>query len=89
VPWSWPDVPGGIDLLVCSAGTSSSGGGPLEEPLYDFVRLFNVDLVSPYALCQAAGRHMAERGSGTIVTLRPVRTRDRRRAQRLQNRSGQ
>ena len=63
---------GGIDLLVCSAGTSSSGGGPLEDPLDDFVRLLNVDLVSPYALCQAAGRHMAERGSGAIVTITSV-----------------
>jgi glucose 1-dehydrogenase len=49
---------GGIDLLVCSAGTRSSGGGPLEDPLDDFVRLLNVDLVSSYALCQAAGQHM-------------------------------
>ena len=63
---------GALDILACNAGTSSSGGGPLEDPLDDFVRLLNVDLISPYALLQAAGRHMAERGSGAIVTTTSV-----------------
>ncbi len=63
---------GHLDIVACNAGTSSSGGGPLEDPVEDFVRLLNVDLVSPYALLQAAGRHMAERGRGAIVTTTSV-----------------
>jgi len=63
---------GHIDALACNAGTSSTGGGPLEDPLDDFVRLLNVDLISPFALLQAAGRHMAARGSGAIVVTTSV-----------------
>ena len=63
---------GQIDLLACNAGTSSTGGGPLEDSLDDFVRLLNVDLISPFALMQVAGRYMAERGSGAIVVTTSV-----------------
>jgi glucose 1-dehydrogenase len=63
---------GQVDILVNCAGTSSPQGGALQEPLDDFIHLLNVDLVSPFALCQAAGQHMAGRGSGNIVNISSV-----------------
>lgn len=63
---------GTIDILVNNAGTSSPTGGALQETIDDFVRLLTIDLVSPFALSQAAGRHMAERGQGVIINTTSV-----------------
>jgi glucose 1-dehydrogenase len=63
---------GAIDILVNNAGTSSPTGGALQESLDDFVRLLTIDLISPFALSQAAGRHMVERGRGVIINTTSV-----------------
>jgi glucose 1-dehydrogenase len=61
-----------VDILVNCAGTSSPTGAALDQPLDDFIRLLMVDLVSPFALCQAAGQHMAQRGGGAILNITSV-----------------
>jgi glucose 1-dehydrogenase len=63
---------GSVDILVNSAGTGASVQSSLDTPLEDFVRVLNIDLVSPWALCQAAGKHMTERGKGAIVNITSV-----------------
>ena len=63
---------GHIDILVNNAGTSSTAESALEESLEDFVRVINVDLVSPWALSLAAAKHMGERGKGAIVNVTSV-----------------
>jgi glucose 1-dehydrogenase len=63
---------GTIDILVNNAGTSSPTGGALQESLDDFVRLLTIDLISPFTLSQAAGKHMVERGRGVIINTTSV-----------------
>lgn len=63
---------GQIDILVNNAGTGSDAETSIETPLDDFIRVINIDLVSPFALCQAAAKHMVERGGGVIVNITSV-----------------
>lgn len=63
---------GQIDILVNSAGTGSDVQDSLETPLEDFIRVINIDLISPWALCQAAAKGMAERGQGAIINITSV-----------------
>lgn len=66
------DKMGKIDILVNNAGTGEDSDSSLETPLEDFVRVINIDLISPFALCQAAAKHMVERGGGAIVNITSV-----------------
>ncbi len=63
---------GQIDILVNNAGTGDAVKDPLTVPLDDFIRVINIDLVSPWALSQAAAKHMVERGKGSIVNITSV-----------------
>jgi glucose 1-dehydrogenase len=63
---------GQIDILVNNAGTGASAEQSLETTLDDFIRVINVDMVSPWVLCQAAAKEMVKRGSGTIVNITSV-----------------
>jgi len=63
---------GHVDILVNDAGTGSRVGASLETPLDDFTRVLTIDLISPWALCQAAATHMTERGGGAIVNITSV-----------------
>jgi glucose 1-dehydrogenase len=63
---------GRIDILVNNAGTGSGAESLQELSLDDFTRVLNIDLVSPWALCQAAAVHMLERGGGAIVNITSV-----------------
>ncbi|MDQ3854874.1 MAG: SDR family oxidoreductase [Chloroflexota bacterium] len=63
---------GQIDILVNCAGTGEDASSALEVPLEDFIRVLNIDLVSPFALCQAAAKGMVERGSGAIINVTSV-----------------
>ncbi len=63
---------GTLDVLVNCAGTGAEVEDSLSTPLDDFVRVLNIDLVSPWALVQAAGKHMSERGSGSIINITSV-----------------
>jgi len=62
---------GHVDILVNNAGTGSQIEASLETPLDDFTRVLTIDLISPWALCQAAGTHMTQRG-GAIVNITSV-----------------
>ena len=61
-----------IDILVNNAGAGADVENSIDTPLEDFVRVLNIDLVSPWALCQAAARQMAGRGGGAIVNITSV-----------------
>ncbi len=58
-------------MLVNCAGTGEAAESPLDLPL-DFQRVLNIDLVSPWALAQAAARDMSQSGEGAIVNITSV-----------------
>ena len=63
---------GPLDILVNNAGLGAGQESSLDIPLSDIVEVINVDLVSPFVLCQLAARQMAERGKGAIVNITSV-----------------
>ncbi len=63
---------GRVDILVNNAGTGAPVENSLDTPLDEFIRVINIDMVSPWALCQAAAKHMVERGSGAIINITSV-----------------
>ena len=66
------DKMGAIDILVNDAGTGAQVQSSLETPLDDFVRVLNIDLISPWALMQKAASDMSARGKGAIVNITSV-----------------
>ena len=63
---------GRIDILVNNAGKGADVEASLDTPLDAFIEVINVDLVSPWALAQAAAQGMVERGWGSIVNITSV-----------------
>lgn len=63
---------GRLDILVNNAGAGASVDSSLDTSLDEFIRVLNIDLVSPWALCQAAAKQMVERGSGVIINVTSV-----------------
>jgi len=64
---------GQLDVLLNAAGTAVRGPAEdVTEEQYD--RMLNVNLRGTYFACQAAGRHMLERGSGSIVNIGSLTT---------------
>ncbi len=63
---------GQIDILVNNAGTGSDVENSLDTPLDDFTRVINIDLISPWALAQAAAKQMVQRGQGVIINITSV-----------------
>jgi glucose 1-dehydrogenase len=63
---------GPLNVLVNCAGTGEASEDPLQLPVEDFQRVLNIDLVSPWALCQAAIRDMVNAGGGSIVNVTSV-----------------
>jgi NAD(P)-dependent dehydrogenase (short-subunit alcohol dehydrogenase family) len=59
---------GGIHVLVNNAGATADVPA-LDLPVEDFRAVTEVNLVAPFALAQAAARHMVEHGGGTIVNV--------------------
>lgn len=62
---------GRIDVLVNNAGIGQVVPAE-DEPLDDFRRTLDVNLVGLFALSQQAGRHMIAAGSGSIVNIASV-----------------
>jgi NAD(P)-dependent dehydrogenase (short-subunit alcohol dehydrogenase family) len=61
---------GRIDILVNNAGVTDSTGKPSENvSIEDFRHDVEVDLIGVFAFAQTVGRHMLERGSGSIVNI--------------------
>ena len=65
------DKLGGLDILVNNAGIVRRGG-PGEMSFGDWREVFSVNLDAVWLLSQAAGRKMAERGSGRIIATASV-----------------
>jgi glucose 1-dehydrogenase len=63
---------GPLDILVNNAGRGASVERSLDTPLDEFVTVLNVDLVSPWVLCQHAARQMLGRGGGVIINITSV-----------------
>ena len=62
---------GGIDILVNSAGIAGRGEAVShDEQAFD--RLLEVNLKGTFLMCRAAGRRMAEAGSGSIVNIASI-----------------
>ena len=62
---------GQLDILVANAGIG--GGGPLLNTADDaFRRILAINLEGTFYCCRAAGRAMAARRAGAIVTLRSI-----------------
>jgi len=51
---------GAIDILVNCAGVSTTTDRSLDMTLADFQRTLDINLTSPWVLCQAAARHMGD-----------------------------
>jgi len=65
------ELDGHVDVLVNNAGIGTQV--PAEhEPIEDFRNVMDVNLNALFLLSQLAGRHMIERGSGSIVNLASV-----------------
>jgi len=61
---------GKLDVLVNNAGVNDATGKPSEQvSVADFRQCLDVDLTGVFAFARAAGRHMLERGSGSIVNI--------------------
>ena len=63
---------GRVDILVNNAGAGASVSESVDTPLDEFVRVLNIDLVSPWALAQAAAKQMIPRGGGVILNVTSV-----------------
>ncbi len=62
------DVLGAVDILVHSAGVGVERS-LLDTTPEEWRRIIDIDLSGTFFCCQAAARHMVERGYGRIVTL--------------------
>ena len=66
--FSWLDEKGiVIDVLVLNAADQGLGMAIFENPLTDFMRVLNINMVWNYCLCEHAAERMKEAGGGSIV----------------------
>ncbi|MBQ7974441.1 MAG: SDR family oxidoreductase [Clostridia bacterium] len=56
-----------VDTLVLNAADQGLGIKVFENPVSDFARVLNTNVVWNYCLCEAAGKRMKENGGGNIV----------------------
>jgi NAD(P)-dependent dehydrogenase (short-subunit alcohol dehydrogenase family) len=62
---------GAIDIVVNSAGISHNDAA-LEMPPETWDRVIAVNLTGTFLSCQVFGRHMVERGAGSIINLASI-----------------
>lgn len=66
--FAWLDEKGiVIDVLVLNAADQGLGMAIFENPLTDFMRVININMVWNYCLCEHAAARMKEAGGGSIV----------------------
>jgi NAD(P)-dependent dehydrogenase (short-subunit alcohol dehydrogenase family) len=65
------DAQGRVDVLVNAAGITNTVPA-LKEGVEGFARVLDVNLVAPFALCQAAAGVMRTNGGGSIVNVTSV-----------------
>ena len=56
-----------VETLVLNAADQGLGIKAFENPLTDFMKVLNTNVVWNYCLCEHAGRRMKENGGGNIV----------------------
>lgn len=56
-----------VDTLVLNAADQGLGMAAFENPLTDFMRVINTNMVWNYCLCEHAARVMRENGGGNII----------------------
>lgn len=56
-----------VETLVLNAADQGLGIKVFENPLSDFIKVINTNVVWNYCLCEHAGRRMKEHGGGNIV----------------------
>jgi sorbose reductase len=61
-----------IDILVNSAGVAREKIAPENLPLEVWQRILNINLTGTFLMCQAVGRHMIERHSGSIINIASI-----------------
>jgi NAD(P)-dependent dehydrogenase (short-subunit alcohol dehydrogenase family) len=60
-----------VDILVNNAGIAA-GGRPEDFDPDELRRLFEVNVIAPFALCQVFGRVMLAQGAGSIINVASV-----------------
>jgi gluconate 5-dehydrogenase len=63
----------GIEILVNNAGMQQRAPF-LEFPLEGFRKLLDLNLIAPFVVAQAVGKHMAARGRGKIINIGSVQS---------------
>ena len=58
-----------VDTLVLNAADQGLGIEIFENPLTDFMRVINTNMVWNYCLCEQAAKRMKEQGGGNIVFI--------------------
>ncbi len=61
-----------IDILVNSAGIAREALAPEKLPFEVWQRILNVNLTGAFLMCQTVGRHMLEKGSGSIINIASI-----------------
>lgn len=58
-----------VDTLVLNAADQGLGIKALENPITDFMRVINTNMVWNYCMCEHAVRRMKENGGGNIIFI--------------------
>ena len=58
-----------VETLVLNAADQGLGMAIFENPLTDFMRVINTNMVWNYCLCEQAAKRMKEQGGGNIVFI--------------------
>jgi NAD(P)-dependent dehydrogenase (short-subunit alcohol dehydrogenase family) len=65
------EISGRLDILVNNAGAAVISRAE-DETLEDFQRITLLNLVTPFAMAQLAGRHMIANGGGAIINIASI-----------------
>lgn len=66
------EIYGHIDILVNSAGVGRESLPPENLPFEVWQRILNINLTGTFLMCQAVGRYMIGKGSGSIINIASI-----------------